>query len=338
MLSEATTPPKCRLNVQEDSPVWDSSMAKDSPSPLYIAARASSSSNCRVRASSAIVCRPSLRVHNTWPVCEGSKLATKKELVRRQLLVVRLAPLFNQQSASRRMLPLILSAPTLLSGCSAATNEPRTVAGIRVSRRSLCFSTLLALPAATLPAAAADSPFKGLDPNWKPSGVAGWRSKGDSAAVEAPKDFDGIGDPGFFQPTGDLLYIQNARRELDALGTKLGAPGYKLNEEDRIAIFQLLGFSFKPTRVLMEKMLEPKPSAPLAALRATDRVKGAELTSQFGQQLTALEDRNRRRVPGAEQAEAARAASELLADFLKVAAAKYKVPELVVQPGAAPVI
>jgi hypothetical protein len=85
MLSEATTPPKCRLNVQEDSPVWDSSMAKDSPSPLYIAARASSSSNCRVRASSAIVCRPSLRVHSTWPVCEGSKLATKKKLVRRQL-------------------------------------------------------------------------------------------------------------------------------------------------------------------------------------------------------------------------------------------------------------
>ena len=241
------------------------------------------------------------------------------------------------------LVAVLLSAPSLLPGCgSAATNEPRTVAGFRagfrVSRRSLCFSTLLALPAATLPAAAADSPFKGLDPNWKPSGLAGRRNGGDSAAVATPKEFDGIGDPGFFQPTSELLYIQNARRELDALGTKLGAPGYKLNEEDRIAIFQLLGFSFKPTRVLMEKMLEPKPSAPLAALRATDRAKGAELTSQFGQQLTALEGRNRGRVPGDEQAEAARAASELLADFLKVAAAKYKVPELVVQPGSAPVI
>lgn len=237
------------------------------------------------------------------------------------------------------MLALILSAPSLLPGCgSAAATEPRTVAGFRVSRRSLCFSTLLALPAATLPAAAADSPFKGLDPNWKPSGLAARRNGGDSAAGEAPKEFDGIGDPGFFQPTGELLYIQNARRELDALGTKLGAPGYKLNEEDRIAIFQLLGFSFKPTRVLMEKMLEPKPSAPLAALRATDRAKGTELTSQFGQQLTALEGRNRGRVPGDEQAEAARAASELLADFLKVAAAKYKVPQLVIQPGSAPVI
>ena len=150
--------------------------------------------------------------------------------------------------------------------------------------------------------------------------------------------FDGTDAPGFFQPTSELLYIQNARRELHALGTKLGAPGYKLNEEDRIAIFQLLGFSFKPTRVLVDKMLEPRSSAPLAALRATDRAKGAELASRFGQQLTALEDKNRGRVPVAEQAEAARAASELLADFLGVAATKYKVPELVIQPGSAPVI
>ena len=238
------------------------------------------------------------------------------------------------------MLVLILSAPSLLPGChqgapAAAANEAHTVAGFRVSRRSLCFSTLLALPAA----AAADSRFKGLDPNWKPKGLAARRQGGDSAAVAPPEEYDGIGDPGFFQPTSELLYIQNARRELDAVRAKLGAPGYKLNEEDRIAIFQLLGFSFKPTRVLMEKMLEPKPSAPLAALRATERAKGAELTSQFGQQLTELEERNRGRLPGAEQAEAARAASELLADFLElVAAAKYKVPELVVQPGSAPVI
>lgn len=240
------------------------------------------------------------------------------------------------------MLPLVVSAPGLLPGSgSAAISELRTLASVRVSRRSLCFTTLVALPAAALPVAAADSPFKGLDPNWKPSGLAGrlaGQKGGDPAAVAAPKEFDGIGDPGFFQPTSELLYIQNARRELDALGTKLGAPGYKLSEEDRIAIFQLLGFSFKPTRVLMDKMLEPRPSAPLAALRATDRAKGIDLTSQFGLQLTALEDRNRGRVPGAEQAEAARAASELLADFLGVAAAKYKVPQLVVQPGAAPVI
>ena len=240
------------------------------------------------------------------------------------------------------MLALILSSPSLLPGChqrapAVATNDAHTVASFRVSRRSLCFSTLLALPEA----AAADSPFKGLDPNWKPKGLAARRQGKDPAAVAPPeeKEYDGIGDPGFFQPTSELLYIQNARRELDAVRAKLGASGYKLNEEDRIAIFQLLGFSFKPTRVLMERMLEPKPSAPLAALRATERAKGAELTSQFGQQLTELEDRNRGRVPGAEQAEAARAASELLADFLElVAAAKYKVPELVVQPGSAPVI
>ena len=157
------------------------------------------------------------------------------------------------------MLVLILAAPSLLPGChqrapAAATNDARSVAGFRVSRRSLCFSTLLAIPAA----AAADSRFKGLDPNWKPKGLAARRQGGDSAAVAPPEEYDGIGDPGFFQPTSELLYIQNARRELDAVRAKLGAPGYKLNEEDRIAIFQLLGFSFKPTRVLMEKMLEPK--------------------------------------------------------------------------------
>jgi len=157
------------------------------------------------------------------------------------------------------MLVLILAAPSLLPGChqrapAAATNDARSVAGFRVSRRSLCFSTLLAIPAA----AAADSRFKGLDPNWKPKGLAARRQGGDSAAVAPPEEYDGIGDPGFFQPTSELLYIQNARRELDAVRTKLGASGYKLNEEDRIAIFQLLGFSFKPTRVLMEKMLEPK--------------------------------------------------------------------------------
>ena len=237
------------------------------------------------------------------------------------------------------MLPLILSAPCLLPGLVAAATEPRaTAANFRVSRRSLCFSTLIALPTAALPAAAADSPFKGLDPNWKPGGLAGRLAEQKGGDAAAPKVFDGTDAPGFFQPTSELLYIQNARRELHALGAKLGAPGYKLNEEDRIAIFQLLGFSFKPTRVLVDKMLEPRSSAPLAALRATDRAKGAELASRFGQQLTALEDKNRGRVPVAEQAEAARAASELLADFLGVAATKYKVPELVIQPGSAPVI
>ena len=204
------------------------------------------------------------------------------------------------------------------------------------SRRSVCFSTLLlALPASV---AAAEFTPKGLDPNWKPGGLAGKLAElrgADPAATAPKKDFDGTDAPGFFQPTSELLYIQNARRELDALGTKLGAPGYKLNEEDRIAIFQLLGFSFKPTRVLMDKMLQPIPSAPLAALRATDRDKGVDLTAQFGLQLTALEDRNRGRAPAAEQAEAAQAARDLLAEFLGVAATKYKVPELVVQPGAA---
>ena len=161
--------------------------------------------------------------------------------------------------AHHKMLALILSSPSLLPGChqrapAAATNDARSVAGFRVSRRSLCFSTLLAIPAA----AVADSRFKGLDPNWKPKGLAARRQGGDSAAVAPPEEYDGIGDPGFFQPTSELLYIQNARRELDAVRAKLGASGYKLNEEDRIAIFQLLGFSFKPTRVLMDKMLEPK--------------------------------------------------------------------------------
>ena len=85
----------------------------------------------------------------------------------------------------------------------------------------------------------------------------------------------------------------------------------------------------------MDKMLQPIPSAPLAALRATDRDKGVDLTAQFGLQLTALGDRNRGRAPAAEQAEAAQAARDLLAEFLGVAATKYKVPELVVQPGAA---
>ena len=206
---------------------------------------------------------------------------------------------------------LLPSAPRSPSDSFTA----RHADGTRLSRR-LCCSALFAFPAV------------GTAETWLPKPLADARKqameKNRAGSVEYDPDKITI----LFQPTSELLLIQNAKRELDAVAVKVGEQGYKPNDEDRIAIFQLLGFSFKPTRLLMDKMLEKVPSAPLAALRASDRAKAVELASRFSGRLTALEDKNRERAPAADLAEEARGASRLLAEFLEVAATRYKVPEL----------
>ena len=150
-----------------------------------------------------------------------------------------------------------LSLSLLPSGSSpsahcAADGRIASRAG-RLSRRSLC-TTLFGLPAA----ATAET--------WLPKPLADARRKAEEKEKLKPQL---VYDPDkitiLVQPTSDFLFILNAKRELDAVATKVGAPAYKPNDEDRIAIFQLLGFSFRPTGKLMDKMLTLSPSAPLAA-------------------------------------------------------------------------
>tara|TARA_B110001452_G_scaffold197469_1_gene167390 strand:+ start:167 stop:898 length:732 start_codon:yes stop_codon:yes gene_type:complete len=187
----------------------------------------------------------------------------------------------------------------------------------QLGRRSLCSTALLALPAAC----AADT--------WLPKPLADARRKAEEKQkLEPPVVYNPEDVTILVQPTSEFLFVLNARRELDAVADKVGAEGYTPNDEDRVAIFQLLGFSFRPTSKLMLKMLEASPSAPLAAVRAADRAKGVELAIQFDTQLTAIADKNRERAPSADLAAVARGASSLLAGFLEVAATRYTVPAM----------
>ena len=216
---------------------------------------------------------------------------------------------------------------SLLPGGASLRTHPagtRLAAGaLHLGRRSLCSTALLALPAAC----AAET--------WMPQALKDARKKADEKQrLGPPIEYNPDDVTILLQPTSEFLFIQNTRRELDAVAAKVGADGYAPNDEDRVAIFQLLGFSFRPTTKLMDKMLEASPSAPLAAVRAADRARGVELASKFDTQLTALADKNRARAPAADLAEAATGASSLLAGFLDLAATRYKVPALPDMPNA----
>ena len=160
-------------------------------------------------------------------------------------------------------------------------------------------------------------------------------SKGDAPAA-SDEEYE---DLFVSNPTSDFLFILNAQYQLDTVAAKLNGPTYKPSDEDRIAIFQLLGFSFKPTKSLLEKMTADK-FGPLRALKRAERAQAVDAAAKFASDLTAVEERVRARASTAEQVEALQTSSRTLGDFLAIASAsgKYTIPKLEIAPGAAPLL
>ena len=122
----------------------------------------------------------------------------------------------------------------------------------------------------------------------------------------------------------EFLKLRNAQLELDSLSRQFAKASYQQNDDDRAMVFQLLGFQFKPTSKLMDKMIQPYGL--MYDLTDEDRAKGQELSKRFGEGVLALEDRNRARAPVSEQLVAINGLSGLVDRYLEVAATKYDVP------------
>ena len=54
----------------------------------------------------------------------------------------------------------------------------------------------------------------------------------------------------------EFLKLQQTRLQLDDLARQFSAAKYTANDDDRVMVFQLLCFSFKPTTKLMDKMIQ----------------------------------------------------------------------------------
>ena len=233
--------------------------------------------------------------------------------------------------ADRRSLFFLLHALTCMA-MSFRAADVRSQTSIAKSGCSMQRRQLMAALAAAVPTAAS------ADFAPAPGSLAALLNRNQVAKVgdspTKPKvDDTGGGDFLIIAPTGDFLFILNAQLQMDEVAAKLAKPGYALNDEDRIAELQLMAFSFKPTRTVLEKMVDK--FGPLRALKVDDRATAAELAGKFAAQLLVVEDACRARAPAGEQVDALRAASSTLSEFLKVAATKYDIPKLEVAPGAA---
>ena len=122
----------------------------------------------------------------------------------------------------------------------------------------------------------------------------------------------------------EFLKVRNAQLELDALSRQLSKPTYQQNDDDRTMVFQLLGFQFKPTSKLMDKMIVPYGL--MYDLTDADRAKGQEIARNFAESVLALEERNRARALVSEQLEVINGLSGLIDRYLEIAATKYDVP------------
>ena len=147
-----------------------------------------------------------------------------------------------------------------------------------------------------------------------------------SAAETPPPAYGDEGESFFITPTDDLRFILEAGAQLDEVARKLAQSSYTPSDDDRVAVLQLLSFSWKPTSKLVAKMSERFGA--LRALRAVDRAKASEIASAYAASVAAVEQACRERAPPQEQVAALRAASASLADFITVCATKFEIPKL----------
>ena len=153
------------------------------------------------------------------------------------------------------------------------------------------------------------------------------RARGDDQKEKAPAaERDEPYDNFVMAPTNDLLFVLNAQYQLNEVASKLSRPGYSANDDDRTAVLQLIGFSFRPTAALLHEMTQRYGA--FRALRRPERTKGVELAAQFGADLAAVQQSCRDRAPPADQAAALRAASATLGEFLALSATKWETPKL----------
>ena len=149
----------------------------------------------------------------------------------------------------------------------------------------------------------------------------------------------------------EFLKLRLTQAQLDDLTRQFGAANHKYSDDDRTMVFQLLGFSFKPTVKLLERMI--KPMGVMYDIEGADRAKGMDIAAQFGEQVRSrpscfarcqrdavadaseafvcaqvlvLEERTRSRAELEEQLETLKTLSGLIDAFLRVAATKYAVP------------
>jgi hypothetical protein len=176
------------------------------------------------------------------------------------------------------------------NGCTSSSSSSSSQILMATTRRSLLASAVAAFSSTAVPRSAnADGSFILLNP------------------------FD-----------NEFLKVRNAQLELDALSRQLSKPTYQQNDDDRTMVFQLLGFQFKPTSKLMDKMIVPYGL--MYDLTDADRAKGQEIARNFAESVLALEERNRARALVSEQLEVINGLSGLIDRYLEIAATKYDVP------------
>ena len=122
-------------------------------------------------------------------------------------------------------------------------------------------------------------------------------------------------------PQDEFRELVDSLSRIDELTAQL-SKGELKTAEDAIVVLKTATIYFK---TVPEKM--DKATAGMPLLDAADQVSAARLSANYRQALEALFDGCRQKAPAAQQA-AAEKAGTALREYLSVAAARYKVPEL----------